>query len=264
MFRFSIWAFLLIGVVAELDTSPHVATLMSALGARYTLPASAIRRAVLDALDAAVKEADVDIGFVSCDRDFSACPSSWADLGDGLCGAPNGYLGDCPKFLDYRGMSPREKHLLCEDALFPCRGACTQDYGQTCPKGWSSKGKCFSPEGYVGPCVGAKNFENIGIADRKVWGRVCGVEWPCRGSLRELAFADNKTHPAWSSSECVMTFEEDCPAQWLKKEKFCEAPLDASRMRCGYSVNTAGFTTHQKRSWAVTCNVPWPCADSSR
>eukprot|EP00927_Polykrikos_kofoidii_P028727 TRINITY_DN24_c0_g1_i2.p1 TRINITY_DN24_c0_g1~~TRINITY_DN24_c0_g1_i2.p1 ORF type:complete len:264 (-),score=16.31 TRINITY_DN24_c0_g1_i2:73-864(-) len=263
MFFLCVLTCLLVGNFAELDTSPHVATLMTALGARYELPESAIQRAVLDALDTAVKEADVDIGFVSCDRDFSACPSSWVDLGDGLCGSPNGYLGNCPGVLDYRGMGPREKHLVCEDALFPCRGACTQDYRHACPQGWSWKrGKCFSPEGYKGPCVGAKSFDNIGITDRRAWGKACGVEWPCRGSLHELA--STNAHPAWSSSECVMTFEEECPAQWTKNKTFCEAPADANPLRCGYFFNATGFTTHQKRAWAVACNVPWPCADGSR
>eukprot|EP00927_Polykrikos_kofoidii_P028728 TRINITY_DN24_c1_g1_i1.p1 TRINITY_DN24_c1_g1~~TRINITY_DN24_c1_g1_i1.p1 ORF type:complete len:291 (-),score=28.41 TRINITY_DN24_c1_g1_i1:50-841(-) len=262
MLYFSALACSFVTVSAELETSPHVATLMSAVGARFTLPTSALQRAVVDALDAAANEVGLDIGFFSCDRDFSACPSSWVDLGDGSCGAPNGYLGNCPHIIDFRGMGPREKYLACEDAQFPCRGECTQDYRQSCPQGWSWKGKCLSPEGYSGPCVGAKSFENVGLVDRKAWGKACNVKWPCRESLRDLASTD-KTHPVWPGSECVMTFEEDCPARWAKKQNLCEAPSDANLLRCGYYLKWAGLTTHQKQSWAVACNVPWPCADIS-
>lgn len=98
----------------------------------------------------------------------------------------------------------QDKASACSDVGFPCVGACTQDFAQPCPAGWTldGSGSCVAPATYSGQCPATKSFANLGlrpcghacscacrlsvqcvvtlagIADRSAWASFCAVEAP--------------------------------------------------------------------------------------
>jgi CPW-WPC domain-containing protein len=170
--------------------------LINTLGAQFPKASranveDAIARALLEALEVE----DVPTSEVECVRDYGVpCPEAWVDGGDGTsCFAPTGYRGACPQVVRYGdGMTPeakREQASAC-GAQFPSVGACTADYSELCPAGWTVEGEdCVAPVGYLGPCVARKQFHGFNWAEKKLWGDRCQVRWPCRQPRGHVADA---------------------------------------------------------------------------
>ncbi len=62
--------------------------------------------------------------------------------------------------------SLQDKAAACGDVTFPCAGACTEDFTQPCPSGWSvdGSGSCVAPSGYAGQCPAKKSFSDLGAS----------------------------------------------------------------------------------------------------
>lgn len=123
-------------------------------------------------------------------RDCACAGWSLVPGSGGLCKAPSHYDGSCPEVLDLRGAAPQacdafvllclhvcfavscrarphlqDKSRTCSDVEFPCVGACTQDFSQSCPAGWTldGSGSCAAPASYSGQCPTTKSFVNLGL-----------------------------------------------------------------------------------------------------
>jgi CPW-WPC domain-containing protein len=133
------------------------ACLLASAGVRAETPLEAI----------AVAEG-IPIGDLLCVKDFSGCPSGWADY-EGSCFAPLGYDGLCPGEVAFEG-SPKEKSLLAArcGADFPCVGACSQDFSAE-----------FDFAEYSGPCV-ETDLSVFSAREKAAWGKICGATWPCK------------------------------------------------------------------------------------
>lgn len=194
-----------------------------------------------------------------CVRDYNnPCPLGWIDSGDGgTCAAPVSYNGPCGSSLDFRGFAGHEKMRLAHacGAVFACVGACTADFSHICPDGWSTNavGICVAPAGYQGPCVGEKDFANLGWLDKAVLESTCDVRWPCRR--------------AWSMSRrpapadtCVADYTQLCPLGWVARAGTCVAPASYSGP-CAVAWAFEDYSAEEKHVVSETCGVSWPCVD---
>lgn len=256
-------------VALELMGSPLLYGLQDTFTKAYPDHAAAqIAEALMAGLRRAASDESYDLEDVACDRDYSGnCPSGWLEKTDGVCGAPGPYHNHMrARTLDLRGMTPQEKRAnsLEHNAEYACRsGSCGQDFMAPCPDGWSTEGRvCVASESYTGTCIGRRDFTAMGIADRKVWAELCGIQWPCRSSVSALMRVDKIRSPSsWFNSRCAMSFAEDCPARWTKHGKYCKAPsVRATPPRCGYIIDLHRLSPRQKEAWAAVCGEPWPAS----
>jgi len=180
-----------------------------------------------------------------CRQDFSPlCPSGWARLAGGSCEAPLSYAGNCDTVFKSLGLSAEEKQSLSLSCGFnwPCveEAICERDFAG-CPLGWSesSDGACGAPAMYFGSCANRLSFDDG--SDKEEIGLRCGVQWPCKHS-------------------CIEDFAgATCPESWQHLGSgSCLAPAVYAG-GCLPLQNLGGFTEGQKKSFASSCNVPFPC-----
>lgn len=128
---------------------------------------------------------------IECVRDYTQlCPERWIDVGDGTtCESPPELFenSQCRTIL-FGGLTPLEKSQSawdCGESTYPCRNAsCMQNYSQTCPTGWTLLGKsatCMAPQTYYKPCVTVYNFADHNWTQKRKFGDMCKVRWPCVG-----------------------------------------------------------------------------------
>lgn len=229
-------------------------------------PNISIQVAVHEALTAAAAAAGIPPILRACDVDFdAACPIGWTDAGDSAsCLAPHLYDGPCDSRVDFGSLLPIDKltkAAKCQ-AHLPCRGACEEDFEHACPADWQldALGQCNAPIGYEGSCVTKKRFSGSSSADKKLFGNVCGVRWPCRQSLRNLLQVGRVALPGAFHDDCIPNYNALCPRGWkTEREQSCSAPLSYSGL-CGYSVSPLSYTTQMKEAWAAVCSARWPCS----
>jgi len=231
------------------------------LAGQFSAPETTIKMEIGASVRTALVQENMSPEDVLCEHDVSSrCPIGWLHAGSGYCEAPHDYVGTCHRRLSYSGLTPWEKLRRCEDVTFSCRGDCEKDFSKDCPQEWLHDGQqCIAPAGYTGPCVGRKSFSRSGLADRRAWSQSCGVEWPCRPRLDVLMRTDVLHSPEWLTTDCAMSFGEDCPARWTKAGNYCQAPRSKDVQRCSVQVDMSNFTTQSKRAFAGACGAPWPC-----
>ncbi|CAK0810852.1 unnamed protein product, partial [Prorocentrum cordatum] len=102
--------------IAASTAPPRTADVRAATGLAELLhaafpdaPDASIRVSADIGMERAAAKEKVTLRELACERDYSACPSGWADLGDGVhCEAPLGFAGSCDSVVEFGGMAPRE------------------------------------------------------------------------------------------------------------------------------------------------------------
>ena len=147
------------------------------LASKYgDFPQSALRAALLDAVEAAAADEGVPLHDATCARNFATCPIDWTAGSSATCSPPAAYNGDCDS-LDLTGLTAVERSRAAEkcDAIFPCMDSCSKS---ACPQGWSRQGdSCTAPRGYSGPCVANVKFPLMSAALREKYETICGVSF---------------------------------------------------------------------------------------
>ncbi|KAL8435661.1 hypothetical protein ACSSS7_002322 [Eimeria intestinalis] len=128
----------------------------------------------------------------ACVKDFSVnCPAEWADMGSGLCKAPNTYRGPCPPKIDlsaYKGKSDLKRALEARcDVTWLCKASTHErerDYTASCPLGWVEleDSSCRAPPSYTpsNDCPRSVTFAGRPAADRQSFAALCHVDFPFR------------------------------------------------------------------------------------
>jgi len=221
-----------------------------------------LEKVLEQALDAAASQELVPKQELTCERNYGIlCPQGWTDVGNGeTCLAPIEYAGPCSKSIQYGKMIPAEKSqraLEC-GAEFPCIGEAPQDYAKTCPMLWSEDldHSCVAPTNYMGPCVGRKSFAGFSAEEKKSWGWSCGVSWPAREPLEDVAEMHSERAEARNSS-CLGDYSSPCPQGWTSDRHYCSSPLTYEG-RCGKTVRTT-LSLAEKQAFEKVCTAPWPC-----
>ncbi|KFH10933.1 cpw-wpc domain-containing protein [Toxoplasma gondii MAS] len=207
--------------------------------------------------------------FEDCTATFNAvCPYGWLHLGDYACEASPEYkaTGPCDSTWNFKHFTPamkRKFEALCR-ARFPCQNSCPRDYSVGCPKGWKEirGGVCEAPTDYTNCGIKTQFFLGMSPADKQVFEKECGVEWPCE-----------------PVATCELDWEFPCPAGWelklpagssydeiIKTQDFkgvgCVAPATTDIGQCN---NVETFVSEEeKRKWASQCGQVWPCRETSR
>jgi CPW-WPC domain-containing protein len=104
-------------------SSPFLAGLDKQISAQFPGESlSSIHAVLSDALDAALAVEDVPTSYGECIRNFSGCPTGFANLGNGKCQPPAWYQGNCEGPVDFAGLTPQLKTNLADScaASFPC------------------------------------------------------------------------------------------------------------------------------------------------
>lgn len=190
-----------------------------------------------------------------CLKDYSlACPMGWSDSGDGeTCSAPIGYRGSCPLSMSFKG-TPNDKLVLAErcGASYPCIEQCSENFNSDCPFGWSLNERtksCTAPHSYNGPCVVDKTFSGFSSKEKSLWGKSCGVSWPCKNYQRTESLA---------SKLCIEDYSQHCPVGWALDKGFCKAP-STYKGPCMQALASGAFSSKQKDAFSKACSVMWPC-----
>ena len=139
-------------------------------------PQSAIRAALLDAVEAVAADEGVPLHDATCARNFAVCPIDWTASTSGTCSPPSAYNGDCDS-LDLNGLTPVERSRAAGkcDAIFPCLDTCSKG---SCPQGWDHQGdSCSAPASYTGACVSNVKFPQMSAALREKYETICGVSF---------------------------------------------------------------------------------------
>lgn len=172
--------FRLLLLAAAANALPILQGLDAKLASKYADQSSAtIRNVLAGALHASTESAGVSPSFVTCTRDFSACPMGFADLGGSSCAPPPQYTGDCQGPVDFGGLAPIEKSALADacGVSFPCLNS-SCDFSRPCPVGWATSGDtCTAPAGYTGPCASPTKFAQFSDAEKDHWSGICGVSF---------------------------------------------------------------------------------------
>ena len=229
-----------------------------ALGAQFpNMSAAALRAALDDATAQALLAEGLPESELQCARDYnSPCPLGWVDRGDGgACDAPVSYEGPCGGSLDFGGLAAHEKIALAHSCgvAFACVGACTPDYSQTCPGGWSAgaAGVCLAPAEYAGPCVGRRDFGQDVWSEKVAFESACAVRWPCRRPW-------SKAQRPSAAETCAADFSQPCPRGWAARGEACVAPASYAGP-CAIAWSTGGYSAEEKRTMSANCGAPWPC-----
>merc|ERR1712228_5678 len=133
--------------------------------------------------------------------------------------------------------------LKCK-APWPCSGNtnCPQgrDY-EVCPMGWEEIGNGYCRHGGsdAPKCASVFAFGDMQIAEKQDLAKDCDLQWGCRAS-------------------CEQDFRSQCPEGWQNQSSLCVAPITYAGV-CSYSVDTANMNEAQKRTFASTCSVRFPC-----
>jgi len=211
-----------------------------------------ISQSLQEAMQQVASEEQVSEHDLVCERDYSSvCPNGWYQNARNRC-VPVSYTAETHDGVEFDSMTPQEKTeiALSLNSEFPCRGdRCVQDFEQICPAGWRSDGRvCAAPSSYSGFCVNTKDFNNLGVADRRAWGQFCGVPWPCRRSLENVMKRD-----------AVLGLADTVQISWSSNGQYCKAnQVSALRYRCNSVVNLRRLTPAQQHVWASVCGVELP------
>ena len=243
--------------------------LLGPLAASFpAVPRAGLHSAATDGLLEVLSVEGIPGSETECARDYSlSCPEGWVDDGDGkTCRAPLGYMGPCSGAIhfeeDATPDAKRRRASAC-DAQFPCKGACTQDYGAVCPSGWTPEGaECVAPAGYTHPCVGRKAFGDFGWQEKRQWADQCGVQWPCRSPQGSFAHL-KAVAPLSRVGACSADFIAECPQGWQTLGDSCAAPSTYTGP-CSGLMRLGSLTAAQKRIYSEACQSPWPCAAALR
>ena len=233
-----------------------------------TASRSSLQSAAADGLAEALSVENVPLSEADCARDYSLpCPEAWVDGGDGqTCLAPLGYVGACAGTLRFDEASTPEtkrRQAFACDAQFPCKGACTPDFGAMCPSGWLSEGDgCVAPAGYTGSCVGRKSFNGFSSAEKALWADRCGVSWPCRSAQGRSSRMGGGASLRRARA-CTEDLSVECPQGWHKLGANCVAPL-AYAGPCPSVASFSNLTSMQKQLYSDICQSQWPCAAALR
>lgn len=228
-------------------------------------PLLEVERAVSDGLARATHDENLEVGEVTCMRDYSRlCPDGWADAGDGdTCLAPRNYAGACGARLHQGGLTAKEKFMRASKCgvSYSCTGFCSQDYSNTCPLGWMQdiNQDCLAPVEYSGKCVVRKSFADMGASDKSTWAKLCDVTWPCRKTQRGVAEIARLSIKGVFNSDCIPDYSVTCPERFIEKDGRCLAPPTFSG-RCGASLDSTKYTQREKAAYAEACLTPWPCS----
>ena len=219
---------------------------------------ASLRVAFRSAFEGALLAESLPASEALCVRDYNVpCPVGWVDLGDGgSCSAPVSYEGPCGGELSFRGLAAHEKMSLAESCAvaFSCAGACSADYSQACPEGWSvdASGSCFAPAMYAGPCVGRKSFSDFAAGDKAVFENECSVHWPCRRPWL-------KSQRLGAEQTCIADLAQACPTGWATGGELCVAPASYAGP-CSVIGAFGRYSVEEKRVISKRCGAPWPCA----
>ena len=246
-----------------------VGDLLGPLAASFpTAPRASLQSAAADGLIEALSVEGLPDSEAECARDYGLpCPEDWVDGGDGKsCLAPLGYRGPCSGVItfeeDATPDAKRRQASAC-DAQFPCKGACTQDYGAACPSGWVAEGsECVAPAGYTHHCVTRKSFDGFGSQEKRAWADRCGVQWPCRSPQGSFAHL-RAVAPLPSVGACNSDLAAACPHGWQKLGDGCVAPSTYTGP-CPGLMPLGSLRAEQKRIYSEVCRSPWPCAAALR
>ncbi|KAF8819387.1 cpw-wpc domain-containing protein [Cardiosporidium cionae] len=194
-----------------------------------------------------------------CSFDYSElCPAGWVNMGDGRkCNAPFTYTGNCNKVEDLSDMTPLEKYSFAKkcEAAWPCLNQCEQNFQSgacsavvlmlhrrsNCPENWEllSNGVCAADNKYSGPCVRKKSFLNFESYEKKKWGEICNVRWPCLE--RDIEF-----------------HLQLCPLGWTETETSdCIAP-STYLGPCATVQPVGKMTEKEKKKLEQLCKLTWP------
>lgn len=248
---------------ADLSGSPLIHGLTDKLTqAHPSFSRASIQDALHSALQLSLAAEGVRAEDAQCVRDYSgACPSGWADVGDGSsCKAPLGYTGACASSVSFGDLSPGEKADVAQGCgtSFPCVGD-QEDFDAACPRSWTTDGSgdCVAPISYFsfGQCVGRKRFNAFTNSEKQSWGAICGVQWPSKSSASgsaELLKTSVKEHRA-------ADYTQRCPENWAAEGNFCRAS-SVYQGPCSLRVNAGGWAAEAKKEFALRCGARWPSA----
>ncbi|VWU51754.1 CPW-WPC family protein, putative [Hepatocystis sp. ex Piliocolobus tephrosceles] len=186
----------------------------------------------------------------NCKKDYSKeCPQGWIKENDGTCYAPKKYSGPC---LSRVSLSSLDKDMkvafekLCM-LQYPCLKTCEIDDNDPCPKNWIVKSdalgtpiSCLPPDNYIGQCGEYTKFVGLNAKSKESVAHDCDITWPC---VREAAN--------------IINYEELCPEDWIKSDKYCLAPQHYMGP-CSRKKLFNLFKKELKMAYAEECNVQWP------
>jgi CPW-WPC domain-containing protein len=181
-----------------------------------------------------------------CKRDWARpCPDGWDQVSASTCLAPQWYQGGCAKRQDIVPASSQSKAAFALKCKAPWQcvelESCLEghDY-EACPVGWTEAGG--------GSCAGANvsgsrcnmyKFAGMSVDEKQELAVACNLTWRCKVS-------------------CQRDFAADCPEGWQNVLGLCVAPPIYAG-DCSYSVNTTLMDETQKKSFAQSCALQFPC-----
>ncbi|WBY61143.1 upregulated in late gametocytes ULG8 [Plasmodium yoelii yoelii] len=178
-----------------------------------------------------------------CDINYSElCPEGWVNFGDGKnCLSPSNYVGPCKKKVSFKNKTAINKYefsVKC-NVSWPCIGKCVEDFTKNCPENWILKKKniCYAPKSYKDICVKEKNFTNFSKSEKKIWGDICNVNWPCYQKNYNIL----------------------CPLGWKKSpdNKSCIGP-ESYTGPCKNILYLNNLNKNEKILLKNICNIEWP------
>ena len=241
-----------------IEFAEHSASFVGLVSRFPNVSTASLRVAFRSAFEGALLAESLPASEALCVRDYNVpCPGGWVDLGDGgSCSAPVSYEGPCGGELSFRGLAAHEKMSLAESCAvaFSCAGACSADYSQACPEGWSvaASGSCIAPAKYAGPCVGRKSFLDFAAGDKAVFENECSVHWPCRRPWL-------KSQRLGAEQTCIADHAQACPTGWATAGELCVAPASYAGP-CSVIGAFGRYSVEEKRVISKRCGAPWPCA----
>ncbi|CAD2114134.1 CPW-WPC family protein [Plasmodium vinckei] len=178
-----------------------------------------------------------------CEINYSElCPEGWVNFGDGKnCLSPTNYTGSCEKKVSFENSTAISKYefsLKC-NVSWPCIGKCIEDFTKECPENWILKKKniCYAPKNYKDICVKEKSFINFSKSEKKIWGDICNVNWPCYEKNYNIL----------------------CPLNWKKSSdnKSCIGP-ESYTGPCKNILYLNNLNKNEKILLKNKCNIEWP------
>jgi CPW-WPC domain-containing protein len=186
-----------------------------------------------------------------CKRDWTRpCPDGWDQVSASTCLAPQWYQGGCAKKQGIVPASSQSKAafaLECK-APWPCLepASCSEghDY-EACPVGWTEAGdgSCAAANLSASRCSKMYKFAGMSVDEKQELAVACNLTWRCKVS-------------------CQRDFSAACPEGWEIVVGLCMAPPTYAG-DCSYSVNTTLMDETQKKSFAQSCALQFPCEGTS-
>lgn len=134
-------------------------------------------------------------------------------------------------------------HALGDENINLNDVVCSRDFSQLCPEGWADAGDgntCMAPVSYEGKCGPLLNLGGFTPSQKRQQAAKCGMSYACLDA-------------------CTPDASKPCPLGWLEDVNHdCLAPVGYSG-RCVGRKNFEGMRKTEKKLWADTCDVTWPC-----